>query len=490
MLNRHDELRSDLTRYMDYVNEATIDIVISAVSRHHQTMTVDETVEWMKRLNRASICEVKRVPLTNMDRWYFDEEQNLKHETGRFFSIEGVSVRTNKEFMPEWSQPIIIQPEIGLLGILCQKQSGTLRFLMQAKIEPGNINNIQLSPTLQATRSNFTRVHDGASPLFLEYFLNPTGHHVIVDQLQSEQGSRFLKKRNRNMIVEIDPRESIACPENFCWLTLRQLKELIKYDNIVNMDARTVLSCIQVSQTQHTPAAYLEDAGYIKQRFELDLIDSLFTFERRSSTTEEIISWLSSLKMNTVLDVSRCGIKSLREWKVNEDDISHKDGRFFQVIGVRANIGTREVHDWCQPLIRQVEQGIIGFIVKKINDVYHFLVQAKLEVGNFDLLEMAPTVQCITGSYTEPQYEVPYLEFFTQEAKGKILYDSLQSEEGGRFFHEQNRYVVIEVEDNEFPEYIKQNYIWMTLGQIKVFIKFNNYFNVEARSLVACISPI
>jgi len=490
MLNRHDELRSDLTRYMNHVNEATIDIVISAVSRHHQTMSVNETVEWMKRLNRASVCEVKRVPLNSMDKWYFDEEQNLKHETGQFFSIEGVSVRTNKEFMPEWSQPIIIQPEIGLLGILCQKQSGILRFLMQAKIEPGNINNIQLSPTLQATRSNFTRVHDGAYPSFLEYFLNPGKCQVIVDQLQSEQGSRFLKKRNRNMIVEVAPSQEVPIPDNFCWLTLRQIKELIIYDNIVNMDARTVLSCLQVRQMGRSPSRYLRSEGYITEFAQVELIDSLFEFEKASNTIEEIISWLSCLKMNAVLDVNRCGIRALPDWTVNENEISHNEGKFFEIIGVCANIGTREVHAWCQPLIRQIEQGIIGFIVKKINNVAHFLVQAKLEVGNFDLLEMAPTVQCITGSYTEPQYEVPYLEFFTREEKGKILYDSLQSEEGGRFFHEQNRYVVIEVEDDAFPEEINQNYIWMTLGQIKVFIKFNNYFNVEARSLVACISPI
>ena len=32
---------------------------------------------------------------------------------------------------------------------------------MQAKIEPGNINKIQLSPTIQATKSNFTQKHGG-----------------------------------------------------------------------------------------------------------------------------------------------------------------------------------------------------------------------------------------------------------------------------------------------------------------------------------------
>ena len=64
-------------------------------------------------------------------------------------------------------------------------------------------------------------------------------------------------------------------------------------------------------------------------------------------------------------------------------------------------------------LVEQREEGIIGFIVKKINGVYHLLIQAKLEAGNFDVLEMAPTVQCITGSYRNPDWAVPYLEYFT-----------------------------------------------------------------------------
>ena len=55
---------------------------------------------------------------------------------------------------------------------------------MQAKIEPGNINKIQLSPTIQATKSNFTQKHGGRKPNYLEYFLNAVDHEIIVDQIQ------------------------------------------------------------------------------------------------------------------------------------------------------------------------------------------------------------------------------------------------------------------------------------------------------------------
>ena len=50
-------------------------------------------------------------------------------------------------------------------GIICKKINGKLNLLMQAKIEPGNVNCVQISPTIQATKSNFTQVHGGKLPL-------------------------------------------------------------------------------------------------------------------------------------------------------------------------------------------------------------------------------------------------------------------------------------------------------------------------------------
>lgn len=95
---------------------------------------------------------------------------------------------------------------------------------MQAKIEPGNLNIVQLSPTLQATRSNYTRVHGGKSPNYLEYFNGEKEVYVLVDQLQSEQGARFLHKRNRNIIVEINEDEEISVKDGFIWVSLGQIK--------------------------------------------------------------------------------------------------------------------------------------------------------------------------------------------------------------------------------------------------------------------------
>ena len=63
----------------------------------------------------------------------------------------------------------------------------------------------------------------------------------------------------------------------------------------------------------------------------------------------------------------------------------------------------------------------------------------------------------------------------------------MQSEEGGRFYREQNRNMII-IAGDEVPNKLPPNYIWMTLNQLYTFLKFNNYLNIQARSLIAAIS--
>jgi len=46
--------------------------------------------------------------------------------------------------------------------------------------------------------------------------------------------------------------------------------------------------------------------------------------------------------------------------------------------------------------------------------------------------------------------------------------------------------MIIELDEKESYQ-LPVNLIWMTLYQLKVFIKFNNYLNIQARSLLSMI---
>jgi oxidase EvaA len=463
----------------------------SAISHEGAHITTEEVKEWVKARREATQVTVTLIPFAKMDKWQMNEETgNLVHSSGGFFSIEGIKVKTNAGITALWTQPIINQPEIGILGFITKKFNGILHFLIQAKIEPGNINGVQLSPTLQATKSNYSKVHGGKSPHYLEYFNGSRKRKILLDQLQSEQGARFYKKRNRNIIIEID--EDVELHEDFCWVTLGQIKDLLKENNLVNMDTRTVISGINYGTYSEESIQLL--SGFIYNNphtlyHRNELLLSTLDSKRSLKSIEEIISWITGLKGKYEIDVRLIPLNQVTSWKITELEISQEEMKYFSVIAAMVNISSREVTQWCQPLIRSRQDGIIAFIVKRINGILHFLVQAKVEAGNLDILELAPTVQCLTGNYRKGQneYDVPFLDVVLSADDSKVLHRSMQSEEGGRFYLEENLNLIVEAPD-DFPVEVPENFCWMTLAQIYKFIQFNNYLNIQSRSLLSVIS--
>lgn len=176
----------------------------------------------------------------------------------------------------------------------------------------------------------------------------------------------------------------------------------------------------------------------------------------------------------------------MKNWKITDSEIVRTDKKYFKIIGVRVTIANREVASWCQPLVAPMQQGLCGYIIKKINGIYHFLVQAKLECGNFDVVELAPTVQCLTGNYEHAPLRPPYVDYILNCKPEQVIFDTLQSEEGGRFYKEQNRNIMVEADEN-FPIEVPEHYTWMTLNQMYSFLRFNNFLNIHARSLISAI---
>ena len=461
----------------------------SAFVRDGRFKASAEIIEWLKDQNNRVKVSINKIRFDQLDQWNVNnEEGNIRHQTGKFFSIDGIRVKTNWANVPEWDQPIINQPEIGYLGFITKKIDGILHFLMQAKIEPGNVNYVQLSPTLQATRSNYSQVHHGKKPLYIEYFQRAKPRDILFDQLQSEQGARFLRKRNRNIIINVD--EEVPVYDNFIWLTLGQIKDLMQFDNLVNMDTRTVISGIPFGSFDKDVVDFYSFLGCDRNEksFGLLFLKSALTKNEALHSIDGIISFLTKLKSVNDLEVTTIPLGQLNHWVVSDDMIYHDDFKYFKIIAVDIEIGNREVAKWCQPLIEPAQEGLCAFIAKEINGLLHFAVQAKLECGNHDIVEFAPTVQCLTGNYRQTKEgALPFLDYVLKADPGQVVFDTLQSEEGGRFYREQNRNMIV-IAGDEFPVKIPENYIWMTLNQLYVFLKFNNYLNIQARSLIAAIS--
>lgn len=443
--------------------------------------------EWLTWQNNNTAVNIVKTKFSKLINWQY-QDNSLRHTSGKFFSIDGIHIETNWGKNLSWEQPIINQPEIGYLGFITKEFEGILHFLMQAKIEPGNVNNVQLSPTLQATRSNYTQVHKGKKPLYLEYFQNATPKQILLDQLQSEQGARFLKKRNRNIIIKVD--EEIPIYDNFIWVTLGQLKYLMQHDNLVNMDTRTVLSGIPYGSFEPQVIDFFNYLGHKsgQQNFEKDFLKSTLSNSGSLHTLDSVTTFLTHLKSSFDLNISQKPLKELKNWVFTESEIHHVEHKYFKVIPVAVEIEGREVVKWSQPMIEPAQEGLCAFVCKEIKGLLHFAVQAKLECGNHDIIEFAPTVQCLTGNYRQTKEgALPFLDYVINAKPEQVVFNTLQSEEGGRFFHEQNRNMIV-IAGDEVSDELPDNYIWMTLNQLSTFLKLNNYLNIQARSLIAAIS--
>ncbi len=414
--------------------------------------------DWFAERQRANSYRVTRAPLPDLPQWVVDTDTgNLRHRSGGFFTVEGFRVATNRREVTAWQQPIIIQPEVGILGILAKVVNGETYCLMQAKMEPGNLNLVQMAPTVQATRSNYTQVHRGNRVPYLEHFIAPhRGRHgVLFDALQSEQGSWFLGKRNRNMILLVE--EDIDPLEDFCWLSLSQIAQLLRTDHLISMDSRTVLSGMASDLPETRPPLH---------------------------NLAQVLSWFTEAKVTHELHRERVPLNAVDGWTEYGDVVSHDKELFFDIIGVDVEASNREVGSWSQPMLAPRGHGIAAFLTRRIDGVLHVLVRAMTEAGTSDVVELGPTVQGNPDNY--PGMRLPFLDEVLTAPPERIRWDVRLSEEGGRFYHAETRYMMVEA-GNEVPAVAPDGFMWLSVGQLAELVRYHNYVNVEARTLLCCL---
>ncbi|MFH8409681.1 NDP-hexose 2,3-dehydratase family protein [Streptomyces sp. NPDC018019] len=444
-------------------------------------LSTEEFHRWFAARGAAGRFHVERIPFAALRGWSFAPGTgNLVHASGRFFSVEGLHVTVDDGPHREWYQPIIKQPEVGILGILAKEFDGVLHFLMQAKMEPGNRNVLQLSPTVQATRSNYTKVHRGTDVKYIQYFTGPGRGRVLADVLQSEHGSWFLHKSNRNMIVEVDG--EVPADDDFCWLTLGQISALLHRDNLVNMDSRTVLACL--------PAYAPPPSAAGRDGFGRALARARDPEAGALHSDVDLLSWFTAERSRYDVRAERVPLDGLPGWTRRADRIGTADGRWFDVVAVGVQAGNREVTGWTQPLIEPRSRGVAAFLARTIGGVLHVLAHAKVEGGFLDTVELAPTVQCSPENFARPGARPPFLDLVLSAAPDRIRYDRVHSEEGGRFLHAENRYLVIEASPDEAPLEPPAGYQWVSVGQLTALVKHGHYVNVQARTLLACLNAM
>lgn len=460
-------------------NSTLMKLIESWATTDNPFNSTSEILEWISEKNNSTKVLINKV---NYDYkgpdWHYDSiHGDIRNKDGSFFQIKGLQRIEGNAVLQE--QPIIIQNEIGYLGIIGKEIDGVLYFLMQAKIEPGNVNKIQISPTIQATKSNFMQAHGGRAPAYLEYFSNKRSYEIVVDQIQSEQSSRFLGKRNRNIIIIID--DDIEVRESHKWMTLGQIKQLMAYDNLVNMDTRTVISCIPFSLRDFS----YKELSHIRSLFKDESFFNSIFFGNSGADINRIYQYMNDVKMLDKSEVQLVDLYSLNSWSFDSEGEFCSDSGEFRMVYCNIEIDGREVRQWSQPLIQADGQSTFGLMYCIDNGVRKYLIQTKSEVGCFDKIEVGPSVQ--VGPYEKQYNSVEKLFYHNLTNNQGVEFCGLFSEEGGRFYQEQNRNVVMHIHKEDIDSNMPDGYFWADYHTLNILIQFNNCLNIQLRNLLSIL---
>lgn len=458
----------------------TLHMIVKSWFNENGICSTQELIEWIRNRNKTVAVEIHKSSLNSDGFWFYDRiEGCIRNQNRSFFSISGFQQRIPNGMLI--SQPIILQEEIGYLGILCREIGGVMHFLMQAKIEPGNVNQVQISPTIQATKSNFTQQHGGAKPAYLEYFIHAAQYEIVVDQIQSEQSSRFYKKRNRNIIVRVE--DEIPVLPSHCWMTLGQIKRLMREDNLVNMDTRTVLSCIPYAKLHLSPLELLELSDGFSDKA---LFRSVFV-GMQENRLPEIYQYINDCKMFAESKPELVPLHTLKDWEMRDDELVCKHPYPFKVIFCDIMIEGREVRHWTQPLLEANGSATFGLICCEEDGILKFVVRAMPEAGCFDGIELGPSIQWeATAAFEQKEDEIGRL-FQTHIRSGEgIQFDHFLSEEGGRFYHEQNRNVLLRIQKEELPP-LPDGYFLLDYRTLNELVQVNNTLNIQLRNLLSLL---
>ena len=210
----------------------------------------------------------------------------------------------------------------------------------------------------------------------------------------------------------------------------------------------------------------------------------------------EVEEWFLNKRAKCPMEVIDSPLNEVKGWHIDEKtgEISHNSGEFFKIHGVRVAFTTdREVggNGWDQPILTQIgfDGGLLGIIRQRIDGIPHYLIEAKAEPGNYEKLQLSPTLQA-TFSNLKAAHKGrrPHFADYFEHPDNfdfKVLYDAWLSEDGGRLHLKRNRGMLIEIPEGYKIEIPNDNFIWLSLYQIKELLNKNAWVNPHIRGIIA-----
>lgn len=229
------------------INKLTYFRKLLANNQHKESSEINKILNWRKKLLKNSSIKTKLINFNKCKDWYLDKNNNITHKSGQFFKVQAVKIQgAKKREVSNWYQPILTQKHGGILAFIARfTPSRGVEFLLEGKTEPGDNSDIKIAASFQCTQSNINRAHGGKLPKFYDIVVKLKGAKLIYYASHNEEGARFWKKTNLNVIVMLkNPHDKRINGKNYIWANLGQIKKIGLKNNIVTPFVKTILFMI------------------------------------------------------------------------------------------------------------------------------------------------------------------------------------------------------------------------------------------------------
>jgi oxidase EvaA len=212
-------------------------------------------------------------------------------------------------------------------------------------------------------------------------------------------------------------------------------------------------------------------------------------------TLSEVEAWFEQERTDCTMSVEDIPLNQTQGWVIEPDtgDVHHESGEFFTVHGIRVSLSeTREVgsRGWDQPILEQVgyDGGLLGLLRQRFAGIPHYLVEAKAEPGNYELVQLSPTLQATFSNLKrahggrKPRFANVFES--PESVGGTVLHRQWLSEDGGRLHKKRNLGMLVEVPEG-YVEQPPEHFTWMSMYQIKACLEHDAWVNPHIRGIIA-----
>ena len=182
-------------------------------------------------------------------------------------------------------------------------------------------------------------------------------------------------------------------------------------------------------------------------------------------------------------------MSSVKNWHLKKNKIYHKTNNYFSVIGIKVKTNKREITEWNQPIVMGSKMAFAGYLIKKFKNTNHYLCRYIFKpgskVGTFTCSVNTSKLKNYKKSKDLTNFQKNLILNYFINSKD-ILYNNILSDEGGRFYHSQIKYMACKLKKNQNID-LPDNYIWLSQNQIIDLIN-KQKIDIEARLLFGIIN--